>query len=156
MTLKEARLLNNLTQKDAAALLTISLRSYKEYETSDLKADTLKYRFLLEELLKHNTIDEEHGILTLEMIKERVKKVLDKYDVYFCYLFGSYSRNEATELSDVDLLIDSDITGLKFFGLIEELRVELCKKVDLIKINQLDNNQELLRNILKDGLKIYE
>ena len=57
--------------------------------------------------------------------------------------------------SDIDLLIDTEVTGLDFFGLIEELRQSLHKKIDLLKINQLDNNQELLKEILKDGIKIY-
>ena len=58
-------------------------------------------------------------------------------------------------MSDIDLLIDSDITGLDFFGLVEELRQTLHKKIDLLRINQLENNQELLREIMKDGIKIY-
>ena len=55
----------------------------------------------------------------------------------------------------MDLLIDTEMTGLDFFGLVEELRLSLHKRIDLLKINQLDNNQELLKDILKDGIKIY-
>ena len=70
-------------------------------------------------------------------------------------MFGSYAKNKATPKSDIDLLIDTEVTGLDFFGLIEELRQSLHKKIDLLKINQLNNNQELLKEILKDGIKIY-
>ena len=41
--------------------------------------------------------------------------------------------------SDIDLLVSSDIKGLKFFGLVEELRQELHKKVDVLDISQLTN-----------------
>ena len=53
------------------------------------------------------------------------------------------------------MLIDSHITGLDFYGLIDELRIGLKKQVDLISIYQLNNNSELLSNVLKEGIKIY-
>lgn len=103
-----------------------------------------------------NTVftDEEHGVLTVEVIKEICTRIFSKYEVDFCYLFGSYAKNKATETSDVDLLISSNITGIHFFGLVEELR-ESLKKVDFLDTLQLNNNQPLLHDILKDGIKIY-
>lgn len=53
------------------------------------------------------------------------------------------------------LLISANIKGLKFYGLVEELRTELCKKVDVLDINQLRDNLELTEEIFKDGIKIY-
>ena len=55
----------------------------------------------------------------------------------------------------MDLLISSTISGLKYYGLIERLREELCKKVDLLDTKQLVNNESLLSEVLKDGIKIY-
>ena len=100
-------------------------------------------------------IDETHGVLKLDDIKSIVKEVLDKYEVRSCYFFGSYAKGVATEKSDVDLFIDTKTTGLDFFGLIEELRERLKKKVDLLDIMQVNNNTKLLSEILKDGIKIY-
>ena len=57
--------------------------------------------------------------------------------------------------SDVDLLISANVRGLKFYGLVEEIRVALRKKVDVLDINQLKDNVELTEEILKDGIKIY-
>ena len=62
---------------------------------------------------------------------------------------------EAMNRGDVDLLISSDITGLRFYGLVEELRSVLHKKVDLLTLPQLVNNPELLDEVLKDGVKVY-
>ena len=59
-------------------------------------------------------------------------------------------------MSDVDLLVSTKITGMSFFGLAEKLREALHKKVDLLNIEQLNNNQELLNEILMDGIKIYD
>ncbi|MBR5473795.1 MAG: nucleotidyltransferase domain-containing protein, partial [Lachnospiraceae bacterium] len=57
--------------------------------------------------------------------------------------------------SDVDLLISSNIKGLKFYGLVEELRTTLQKRVDVLDTKQLKGNLELTEEILKDGIKIY-
>ena len=155
MDLKELRISKKITQKEAADVLGVSLRSYKSYENEVSKINTNKYQYLCEKLSAYNRVDEEHGILSLYEIKVIVTEILKSYDVNFCYLFGSYAKNKATDTSDVDLLIDSSITGLNFYGLVEELRTSLCKKVDLLKVNQLVNNEELLIEILKDGIRIY-
>ena len=73
----------------------------------------------------------------------------------FCYLFGSYAKDTANESSDIDLLISTELTGLEFFGMVEELREALHKKVDVLNVSQLKDNIELTKEILKDGIKIY-
>lgn len=155
MTLKELRLSKELTQSQVAELVGISLRSYKEYENDISKINTLKYRYIYNELYKIDYIDEEHGILKLDNIKKIVSDVLLGFDVDYCYLFGSYAKNTATELSDVDLLVSTKITGMAFFGLAEKLRESLHKKVYLLNVEQLTNNSTLINEILKDGIKIY-
>ena len=44
---------------------------------------------------------------------------------------------------------------MKFYELVETLRENLKKKVDLLDTKQLNNNPALLNEILKDGIKIY-
>ncbi len=155
MTLKELRLSKGITQSEAAALLGVSLRSYKQYENDENKINTMKYNYMCNELGKIGYIDEEHGILSLDEITDKVTMVLSKYDVSYCYLFGSYAKGEATEKSDVDLLVSTNVTGMAFYGLAEALREELHKKIDLLNLEQLNNNQELLNDILGKGIKIY-
>ena len=125
------------------------------YENDDTKTGTIKYNYIIEKLKEINPIDEEHGIVTVEYIKNKCKPILEKYNAEYCYLFGSYAKGKATEKSDIDLLICVDIKGIKFFGLVEELRLSLCKKVDALDINQINNNPDLVKEILKDGIKIY-
>ncbi len=156
MELREIRKNKNITQMEAAYFLNISLRSYKEYENNMDKRDSFKYQYLVDSLERYNYIDEEHGVLTLDCVKEIVSNIMKKYDIEFCYLFGSYAKKTATDTSDIDLLISSSITGLEFYGLAEELREKLNKKVDLLVISQLENNFELTKEILKYGIKIYE
>lgn len=155
MKLKDLRIEKKMTQQEVADLVGISLRSYKSYENDEDKKDTIKYDYIVEKLEKVNIIDEEHGVLELEDIIETCSKIFERYNVYFCYLFGSYAKGYAKEDSDIDLLIDTDVRGIDFYGLIEELRVNLHKKVDLLNIDQLKDNLELTKEILKDGVKVY-
>ena len=55
----------------------------------------------------------------------------------------------------MDLLISTSEKGLKYYGLIEEIRVALNKRVDILDMAQLRDNLELTEEILKDGIKIY-
>ena len=153
--LKTLRIEKKMTQQQVADLVGISLRSYKAYENEPEKADTIKYKYIIEMLKKTNVIDEEHGILETEDIIKKCTNVFEKYDVNYCYLFGSYAKGKATAVSDVDLLISANLKGLKFYGLVEEIRTTLHKKVDVLDVNQLKDNIELMNEILKDGVKIY-
>ncbi len=155
INLKELRIEKKMTQQEVADLVGISLRSYKSYENDEEKQDTIKYNYIVEKLSKINQIDEETGILELEDIVRKCSKVFERYEVSFCYLFGSYAKGKATPVSDVDLLISANVKGLKFYGLVEEIRTALHKKVDVLDVNQLKDNIELTEEILKDGIKIY-
>ena len=153
--LKELREQAGLSQIEAANLLNISRRTYQKYESLENNtSDKLMYLIYLFD--KKTSLDEEHGVLTVDFIRDELNEIFIKYDVRFCYLFGSYAKGYAKDNSDVDLLIDTDITGLDYFGLIEEIRERLHKKIDLINLKSILNNFELLRDIYKDGIKIYE
>ncbi len=154
MTLKELRKQKCLTQANCAKYLNIPLRTYQNYENDISKQDSLKYAYMIEKLEQYGFIDEKHGILTIQKIKDICKEVFLNYDVEYCYLFGSYAKGNAKEDSDIDLLISSSISGINFYGLIEELRDKLKKEIDLLNIEQLSNNLKLINEILKDGIRI--
>lgn len=155
MTLKEIRKEKGLTQLQAATLLGVSLRTYITYESNEGKLSDMKLKFIYQTLEQYGFVDENHGILTLDSIKQICVEVLREFNAEYCYLFGSYAKGTATETSDVDLLVSVPITGIKFYGLIETLREKLKKKVDLLDLNQLENNIPLVKEILKYGIKIY-
>lgn len=153
--LKELRIEKKMTQQQVAELVGISLRSYKSYENEADKVGTIKYDYILRKLSETNVIDEEHGILEIADIEQKCAGILKRYGVYYCYLFGSYAKDKATPTSDVDLLISGDVKGLQFYGMVEEIRNVLHKKVDVLNVNQLKDNLELTEEILRDGIKIY-
>ena len=153
--LKDLRIKKKLTQKEAANIANISLRSYIMYENNPDKIKSIKYQYIIDTLKQVNYIDEDHGILSIEEISEVCSNIFNKYPVDFCYIFGSYAKEKANEKSDVDLLISTSLKGISFFGLVEELRTCLQKKVDVLDINQLKDNIDLIYEVLKDGIKIY-
>lgn len=155
MNLKDIRLRSNLTQEEAAQLLGVTRRTYVNYEAGKIDESSLKYKYVVETLQKATLIDENHGILTIDQIRKICGEIFKDYSVEYCYLFGSYVKGKATEKSDVDLLVAMPVDGMKFFELIEVLREELKKKIDLLDIAQLENNPALVQEILRDGIKIY-
>lgn len=138
-----------------AEILEVSLRTYVSYENDLAKQKGNMYELLIEKARKHFLVDEENGVISIEDIKEGVAEVVSRYDVLYCYLFGSYAKNKARPSSDIDLYIETGVTGIRYYGMVEELRERLNKKIDLINTEQLMNNKNLLVEILKDGIKIY-
>ena len=155
MTLKELRKQKGLTQNASAAYLGVPLRTYQNYENDDKKCDTIKYAYMMQKLEQYGFIDESHGVLGIETIKDVCGRVFEHFNVDYCYLFGSYAKGKAKETSDVDLLVSTKETGMRFYDLVETLREKLKKKVDVLNREQLNNNDTLLDEILKDGVKIY-
>lgn len=155
MTLRELRKNKGITQQQAADFVGVPLRTYSNYENDFKKQTSIKYKYMVEKLYTYGYIDEENGVLTLEEIKKVCVSILSKYPVEYCYLFGSYAKGKAKPSSDVDLLVYTTLSGLKFYGLVEELREQLRKKVDVLDQKQIIDNFELTNEILKDGIKIY-
>ena len=155
MTLRELRKNKGITQQCAADFVGMPLRTYSNYENDPAKQTGIKYQYMMDKLLTYGCVDEENGILTLDQIKETCVSVLSKYPVEYCYLFGSYAKGRATAASDVDLFIYTSVSGLKFYGLVEELREGLHKRVDVLDQRQLAQNFDLTNEILKDGIKLY-
>jgi predicted nucleotidyltransferase len=60
-------------------------------------------------------------------------------------LFGSYARNQQTERSDVDILVEVDPSiGLGFVTLAEELERRLQERVDLVSSRAVKPNRRRL------------
>ncbi len=67
------------------------------------------------------------------IISKNKEELRRKYKISRIGIFGSFSRNEATKESDVDILVEfSEPIGLDFVLLAEELELLLGNKVDLV------------------------
>lgn len=73
------------------------------------------------------------------------------------FLFGSYSRNQANESSDVDILVDLDYSqhiGFGFVSIKEGLEEKLHRNVDLVSSKAV--SKHILPFIEKEKQLIYE
>ena len=95
-------------------------------------------------------------IFTITDIKALVKPIAEKYNVDEIYLFGSYARNEANQNSDLDFLVfgGRNFKLTMIFSLAEELRAILNKNVDVFEINEINQNSEFYKTIMKERLRV--
>jgi predicted nucleotidyltransferase len=69
----------------------------------------------------------------LDTLKDQKVALFEKYPIHRIALFGSWSRGEQRQNSDVDILVDVDpAIGLGFVSLADELERILGHKVDLV------------------------
>lgn len=95
-------------------------------------------------------------VYKIEEIAERVRPVAEKYKLSKVYLFGSYARGEATEESDVDLLVGAEnVHGFEFFGMWNDLEKALEKEADLATIRALyaENPSDWLKERIRQSIE---
>ena len=87
--------------------------------------------------------------MTVSTLKNELKK---KYHIKNISLFGSYAREEQRKDSDVDLLVDFDVTPdlLTFIELEEFLSDKLGKDVDLVSVRKI--KKSLKRQIFNEAI----
>ena len=93
-------------------------------------------------------------------IKEKVAPICSEWGIEKMLLFGSYANGEATEGSDIDLIVydaSNNLAGSKFYALVGDLRnvfvpvqVEVLESSDKERITWLTAIEE------KEGIVIYE
>ena len=91
----------------------------------------------------------------LEILKEKIIKILKKNKVVKAGIFGSYARGEEKKDSDIDILVEIKSKGfslLDFVGLKLELEDALMKKVDLVEYHLIKSR--IKERILNDEIKI--
>jgi predicted nucleotidyltransferase len=73
-----------------------------------------------------------------KLLQQNKTDLINRYNLKSIALFGSITRNEATNKSDVDILVEFDKPiGLDFVLLADELETILGVKVDLVTTNAL-------------------
>ena len=69
-------------------------------------------------------------VYTLPQLRAVLAPVFMRYGIQKAVLFGSYGKGTATEKSDIDLLVDSGLRGLRFVGLLDDVQRAVGKDVD--------------------------
>ncbi|MDR0738434.1 MAG: nucleotidyltransferase domain-containing protein [Prevotellaceae bacterium] len=95
-------------------------------------------------------------------MRQNIQQTLANYfmgqPIEKAWLFGSYSRGEATRHSDIDILVsfipDSQVTLLKYAHIVNDLQKLLRKKVDLVENGTL--RDFAVNSVQHDKILIYE
>lgn len=91
----------------------------------------------------------------IEEIISLIKPILLNFEIKRASLFGSFAKGNATESSDIDILVEFG-EGKSLFDLIRlEMKIEevLNKKVDVITFNSI--HPYLKESILSEQVVIY-
>lgn len=155
MKIRDIRISKGLTQTQAANIVGLSLRTYQNYEGGFSSRDSFKINNIIRILNEYKPYSQDKGIYTIKQIEELSKPIFDNYNISYAFLFGSYAKNMANEKSDIDILVGCETKGFKFIQLQNDLINVFNKNIDLIRSNDLKNNEEFLNEILKTGEKIY-
>lgn len=94
-------------------------------------------------------------MLPMETIFQEIKALGKKYQAQKIVLFGSRARGDNHSRSDIDLAIYGmqDCNQSLFWSDVDDLPTLL--KFDLVFISET-TDQELVKNIEKDGVLLYE
>ncbi|AUD63853.1 hypothetical protein BK010_09720 [Tenericutes bacterium MO-XQ] len=160
MKLKESRAEYHLTQKELSDITGIPKRTIENWETGSRKPSPWVLDLIQSHLKqypknRYGIITEKKGIYEITQIREVILPLTLKYPLDVIILFGSYAKNCADELSDIDLMIDGNLSGLDYFGLLEDINQLFVKDVDVLFYKDIDKNSSLMDDINK-GIVLYE
>ncbi len=97
-------------------------------------------------------------IYTIEEIKMILTKILEELPVYRVILFGSYAKNEATQNSDLDFIVDTKNTlrGFDFLELAYIIEKNFKKDIDVFEKDDIIKNSKIDNEIKRTGVVVYE
>ena len=94
--------------------------------------------------------------MTISEIKEKLTPIFIEKKIKKATLFGSYAKEKANENSDIDLVIDTEITGFSFFALRSEMEDLINREIDLIANFEIIPQSRIDDEVKRTGVVIYE
>ncbi len=92
--------------------------------------------------------------LLLEKRKEIIN-IAEKHGAYNLRIFGSVAREEDDEQSDIDFLIDYEVSKISPWfpsGLMQDLESILGRKVDIVTVEGL--KERIREKVLEEAIKL--
>ena len=87
--------------------------------------------------------------------KEKIVEICERNDIEFCAVFGSFARGEATEESDIDLLVRfSKSKGFDWADAALEIEDALGRKVDLATENMI--GKDIRESVYRDLKVLFD
>ena len=96
-------------------------------------------------------------MVTLEQVRATIEPLVDQFGITKVGIFGSYARREASDCSDLDILISfnqkKQLDLIEFIQLKNIISDQLSIPVDLVEEEYL--NQDLAPAVLQDVVYLY-
>ena len=158
--IKQTRTEYKMTQQELSDLTDIPKRTIENWESGKRKPSPWVEKLVSSYIKqfpknKEGIITERLGVYEVDQIKDILLPIAFKYSINKIILFGSYAKDNADPLSDIDLAIESTIGGLAFFGLLEEINQSFVKDIDLIHLKEVEKDSALMNDIMKENI-LYE
>lgn len=104
-------------------------------------------------------------IYSLKQIGEMIEPIARKYNIKAVWVFGSYARGEATDTSDVDLVIDLSgciSVGWDVYAIFDEIGSALGKETDIVTEHSITSptryrgQKRFRKAVLQERVKVYD
>ena len=95
-------------------------------------------------------------MVSVNELQSELRPVFMSFGVKKAVLFGSVSKGTNTENSDIDIMVDSNLKGLKFLGFLESIKQIVGADVDLIDVSHIEKDSAVEKEIIRTGKVIYE
>ena len=89
--------------------------------------------------------------------KEKIKDILQNYNIKRAGIYGSYARGEANKSSDIDIVVELSKKSLfELVGVKQDIEEATGLEVDITTYNGLDNSRRegFKERVLKEEEKI--
>ena len=98
-------------------------------------------------------------MITIKELQKEISPLCKKYRIAYVDAFGSVTRSDFKDGSDIDLIIEfleprRDKISSRFFGFMHAVEDRFHLKVDLLTENSLQNPY-LKQEVNKDRIRIY-
>ncbi len=95
-------------------------------------------------------------MLPIATIEQVIRQLLDRYHAEYALLFGSYARGDATENSDIDVVVfgGEQFSKRDIFAFAEDLRALTGKDVDAFEICEVNIGTPFYDAVMKEGRRI--
>ena len=95
-------------------------------------------------------------MLAMATIEQTIRLLLARYHGEYALLIGSYARGDATEDSDIDVVVfgGSQFKKTDIFAFAEDLREMTGKNVDAFEICEVNADSPFYEAVMREGRRI--
>ena len=98
-------------------------------------------------------------MVTLDKLRTDLPEICQRYRIAYVDAFGSLARNEQTDASDIDLIIEfteprQEAISHRFFGFLHAMEDRYQRRIDLLTENSL-KNPYLRQEVNRERIRLY-